>query len=144
MTRTILRTGVVVVAVALGTLQWRAASERAALTELRTETAEARTEARACRQALLADEAEFRVLAGSVDSLRAVVDTLEQLDPRGVPAPRYEEYLETVEAFNEGVERWEAETTRLREDETACRTAVDRYNGLADSVRAVLGQSPGT
>ena len=120
-------------------LQWRAATSRRALTELRTTAGDARTAARACSQALRASEAEFQLLAERVDSLRVVVDGLEALDPRGVPADRYEEYLAVVDTFNDGVERWESEADRIRSAETECRAVVERYNLLADSLRGVTG-----
>ncbi|MBT8404539.1 MAG: hypothetical protein KJP18_11820, partial [Gemmatimonadetes bacterium] len=126
-------------------VQWRAVSEQRALEQLRVEVGEARTAARACSQSLAADEAEFQLMAARVDSLRGAVDALEALDARGVPAERYEEYLETVDAFNDGVSRWERDADRLRQAETACRDVVAGYNALADSARAANGlQSPGT
>lgn len=145
MTRGLVRGGFVVALLALVVVQWRAETDRRALDRLRVEVTEARAAARSCRQGLAVGEAEFQILAARVDSLRGIVDALESLDSRGVPADRYEEYLATVEAFNDGVDRWEDDADRLREAEAACRTIVSDYNALADSARAASGrQSPGT
>lgn len=145
MTRMLLRGGVIAALLALVVVQWRAESQRRDRERLAVAVSDARTEARACSQSLAVGEAEFRILAARVDSLRGAVDGLEGLDPRGVPADRYDEYLATVEAFNDGVARWETEADRLREAESACRDVVAGYNVLVDSARTIDGrQSPGT
>ena len=130
-------------------IQWRARAERQELERFRDRVLEARGAADACARDLAVAEAEFRELDRRVDSLRAAVDTLEALDPRGVPAPRYEEYLTVVDAYNADVERWERRADELQADEAACRAVVDHYNTLADSARGSRGapggpQSPET
>ena len=130
-----LRWVLVAVAVALVALQWQERTERRDRQRLQERVVQARAEADACRRDLVVSEADFRELDRRVDSLRATVDTLESLDPRGVPAARYEEYLAVVDAYNEGVARWEAAAAELRASEEGCRDRVEAYNQLADSAR---------
>ena len=91
---------------ALVGVQWQQRTERRELRQFRDQVLEARATARECTRDLAISEGDFRALARGVDSLRATVDALESLNPRGVPAPRYEEYLTAVDAYNDGVERW--------------------------------------
>lgn len=129
----VLRWIAVIVVIGLLALQWQRREE---LLALRDSLVDARGAATECRQTLAISEAEFRARDTRVDSLRSIVDTLEAIDPRGVPAPLYEEYLATVDAYNDEVERWEAEAESLQRSEDVCRGVVEHYNQLADSVRA--------
>ncbi|MEK9499448.1 hypothetical protein WI372_00460 [Gemmatimonadota bacterium DH-20] len=137
-----LRWAAVFVVLAMGLLQWRQREEREQVLALRDSLVEARGAATACSQALAISEAEFQVRDDRVDSLRSIVDTLEALDPRGVPAPRYAEYLATVDAYNDEVARWEADADSLQRAQEGCRGVVERYNQLADSARDHPGLVP--
>lgn len=130
-----LRWAAVFVVLAMGLLQWRQREERERVLALRDSLVEARGAATACSRALAISEAEFQVRDDRVDSLRSIVDTLEALDPRGVPAPRYAEYLATVDRYNDEVALWEADADSLQRAQEGCRGVVEHYNQLADSVR---------
>lgn len=132
---TVVRWIAVLVALALMTLQWQQRERREEMTALRDSLVDARGAATRCRQNLAISESDFRTRDDRVDSLRSIVDTLEALDPRGVPAPRYEEYLAIVDAYNDEVEQWEAQAESLQRSEDFCRGVVERFNQLADSVR---------
>lgn len=140
----LLRLGVVVLVAASAVVAWQDRTERRELLRLRDDVVRARGAATECARDLAVEEAEFRVLDARVDSLRSVVDTLEALDPRGVPARRYGEYLTTVDSYNDEVDRWEAAAESLQASEDACRVQVETFNALADSVRDTpLGEPAG-
>lgn len=120
--------------VAVVTMQWRDHTRRERLRALQDSLTAARATALECRQELAIAESEFHERSARVDSLRALVDTLEALDPRGVPAPRYEEYLALVERYNAEVARWGADADALEGNGDSCRAAVERHNRLADSL----------
>lgn len=135
----LLRWTLLAVVVAWAVLQWQERTERRDLAQLRDAVVQARGAATECTRDLAVEEAEFRDLDARVDSLRTAVDTLEALDPRGVPARRYAEYLTVVDAYNDGVERWEEAAESLQAAEDDCRVRVETYNALADSARGRVG-----
>lgn len=134
--------GAGIVAVVAFVLLGYAFSERASeVEELRRfseEVQEARVVADSCRRTLVQQESDFRRFDRFVDSLRSSVDAYEELDDRGVPRERYQEYLETFDGYNEAVARWDSVADSLRRSEASCRALIQSYNQLADSFRARL------
>ncbi len=128
----------IVAGLLLITLQWRARNEREEAFRLGERVAEARRAAENCTRALTMAQAAFRTLDGRVDSLRAQVQDFEALDPAGVPAARYEDYLGAVDRYNDAVTGWESSADSLRATEAACRSTIEVHNSLADSVRESL------
>lgn len=111
---------------------------------LREDVFQARSDADACTSRLALDESIFRQTNASLDSLRSAVEGAEEPLPdggRGVDAEEYEAYMEDFNAYNEGVERWEAEAQSVRDREEECRQLVLRHNLLVDSLRNVLRDS---
>lgn len=127
------------VAVALVVLaivsQIRLRNQRQDELRLQERVAEAKLSAEECTRTLAVAEAAFADLDARVDSLRGVTDAFEALDPEGVPAARYEEYLASVDRYNAAVADWEDSADALRSSETQCRVTVESYNALVDSVR---------
>jgi hypothetical protein len=80
-------------------------------------------------------QARFEAQNGRVDSLQLVVGGFEALDPAGVPAPQYEDYLGAVDRYNDAVTEWETTVEALRASEAACRETITAHNVLADSAR---------
>ena len=105
---------------------------------LREELYESRRTAESCQRTLAAREGAFRRLDRNVDSLRREVRAFEDLDERGVPQERYEEYLEVFDGYNESVGTWEAAAEALRAVEDECRSAIERHNQLRDSLERRL------
>ena len=101
---------------------------------------EARREAQSCQRTVAARARAFRRLDRAVDSLRDEVRAFEALDERGVPEPRYQEYLEAFDGYNDSVEAWEAQADALREAEDACRVSIERHNALRDSLQRRLDE----
>lgn len=118
----------------LGVVLVRERNRAREFARLQGDVRQARSTAESCRQELGVREAAFRRLDLRVDSLRQVVDRFEAMDPRGVPQPEYEAYLEVVARYNGAVEAWERRADALREAEGACRAAVEQHNLLADSL----------
>lgn len=123
-----------VVVLAIGT-QFRLRNQRRDDLRLQERVAEAKLSAEECTRTLAVSEAAFADLDTRVDSLRDVTAVFESLDPAGVPAARYEEYLGSVDRYNAAVADWEDSADSLRANETRCRATVQSYNTLVDSVR---------
>ena len=104
----------------------------------RDELYRARLSADRCRSSLQTSEASLLGLGLTIDSLRSRVDSFEALDGRGVPAGRYEEYLEIFDSYNDSVAVWEGRERRLRSAEVSCRSTIEAHNALSDSLQAVL------
>ena len=128
----------VVVGLLLIGLQWRVRNQREDAFRLAERVAEARRASEECTRSLSMAQSAFGTLNVQVDSLRARVQGYEALDPDGVPAAQYEEYLGAVDRYNDAVTRWESTADALRTTETTCRATIERHNSLADSVRASL------
>lgn len=105
---------------------------------LRQELYRARVGSDRCRSSLATSESGLRDLTGTIDSLRSRVDSFEALVGGGVPAERYEEYLDVFDAYNDSVASWEIRSERLQTAETACRDLIEEHNELRDSIQAVL------
>lgn len=112
--------------------------ERQEILDLRDRVARARISADSCTNTLAYDQMLFRQFDQAVDSLRGEVRALEELDPRGVPEERYDEYMERFRGYNDSVAVWERRAEGLRTSDAACRTLIERHNALSDSVRGVL------
>lgn len=106
------------------------------------------------RLAVRLDSAGLTVVRTSVEAarLREVIEEadgwladqrreLDRVERRaaggGVPPTLYDGYLRTLERYNERVNERNDRFERWREVVTANHHAVDRYNALADSMRAV-------
>lgn len=134
----------VVAGLALIPLQWRARAEREQALRLGERLAEARQAAAECTRTTAMVQARFEALDGRVDSLHLVARGFEALDPAGVPAPQYEEYLGAVDRYNDAVTEWETTVDSLRASESACRETITAHNVLADSARDMLSERAAT
>lgn len=94
-----------------------------------------------CQGSLTNSESALRELGLTIDSLRSRVDSFETMDGRGVPATRYDEYLEIFTSYNDSVQVWEARERRLRAAEAACRATIQEHNALSDSLQRVLAEA---
>ena len=112
--------------------------ERQEILDLRDRVARARISADSCTNVLAYDQMLFRQFDQVVDSLRGEVRALEELDPRGVPEERYDEYMARFEGYNDSVAAWERRADELRASDATCRTLIQVHNALSDSVRGVL------
>ena len=55
-------------------------------------------------------EIRFQALTRGTERLRQELDSLEALDPRGVPTDAYDAYIGRVEDYNESIPEWERQT----------------------------------
>jgi predicted nucleic acid-binding Zn-ribbon protein len=108
------------------------------ISRLRDDLYRARASSDRCRNALANSESALRQLSLTIDSLRSRVDSFEAIDGRGVPANRYDEYLELFDSYHDSVTVWEARERRLRESEASCRETIESHNALSDSLQRVL------
>lgn len=122
----------------LVTLQWRVRSQRDEAYRLGERVAEARRAAEDCTRTLTMAQSAFRAMDARVDTLRMTVRDYEALDPDGVPAARYEDYLGAVDRYNDAVTQWESSADSLRSTEAMCRATIEVHNTLADSARERL------
>jgi hypothetical protein len=105
---------------------------------LRDEVRELRAEVGACFETRERIELRFHALTRRTHELREALDELEALDPRGVPADRYDRYLELVGEFNAMIPEWEREADDLEGRAAACRALADDHNLKVDSLRRLL------
>lgn len=113
-------------------------STRAQAEALRDGVREVRTALDSCLVERERLEQDFRRLEERAGALRSRIDELEELDPRGVPAERYDQYLESVDEYNETVPEWEGRADELQEMSDTCRALAERHNVRADSLRGFL------
>lgn len=99
-----------------------------------------RASADSCRDSLEQEEARFLAYNQRLDSLRGRIDSLESLDPRGVPVDSYRIYLEAFDRYNQGVPGWETAVDSLQAHWRACRILVREHNRLADSARDLAAE----
>jgi hypothetical protein len=102
-----------------------------------------RAAADSCRNHLAVAHARFLDFDERVDSLRRDVLRYEELDSRGVPRERYDEYLSRFDGYNDSVVAWQERARTLEADETACRELISEHNVLGDSLRRRLEESRG-
>ena len=108
------------------------------ITRLRQELYRARAGSDRCRSSLVNSESSLLQLGLTIDSLRSRVDSFEAMDGRGVPAGRYEEYLEIFDSYNDSVDVWETRERRLRAADASCRATIEEHNAFRDSLERVL------
>ena len=108
-------------------------SER--LRVLRQEMTDLRMVADSCRQALTSEEARLVESDQRLDSLKALIDHYEGLDPRGVPADSYDVYIEIFNTYNEDIPARAAAGDSLQVHWAACRQLTEQHNTIADSAR---------
>ncbi len=126
------------------TAGWRALQPtplRDLIRDLRAEVALARNASERCQSELDREEARFRTYEERVRILRSTISDLEGLHPDGVPQPRYDEYLATVEEFNELVLEWDARAEQVRKRWEECRLVIAAHNRLADSLRILAAEA---
>lgn len=111
---------------------------REALEALRDTLRVRRAQVDSCRMAVSREELEFQEYQRHVDSLRTEVRSFESLDPAGVPAERYDAYMEAFEGYNEAIPGWEARADSLEGDWRECRARVEEHNAVADSLRLLI------
>jgi chromosome segregation ATPase len=108
---------------------------------LREELYRARVASDRCRSSLRNSEASLLALGQAIDSLRTRVNEFETMVQGGVPADRYEEYLDVFDQYNDSVAAWEGRERRLRSAETSCRATIEEHNELSDSLQTVLTEA---
>ncbi len=106
--------------------------------EIRDDLREIRRQLNACLATQNRMEARFRSLADETQRMREEVDRFEAMDPDGVPARFYDEYLALVEEYNESIPEWERQAEGLQEYAQNCRTLIEVHNQWADSLRQAL------
>jgi len=113
------------------------------INRLREALYRARVGADRCRSSLVNSESSLRELSAAIDSLRDRVAEFEigEGTARSVPAPQYQEYLQTFERYNDSVAVWETRERRLRSSEAACRETIETHNALSDSLQAALQEA---
>ncbi|NIV52413.1 MAG: hypothetical protein GWN53_11110 [Gammaproteobacteria bacterium] len=115
----------------------RPVSPEQRLRALRRELRVQRAAADSCLEALRLEESALRSTDEKFDSLRAVIEGYEELDPRGVPADSYDAYIDAFNAYNEAIPAREEAGETLQVNWAACREIVAMHNQLADSARAL-------
>lgn len=110
------------------------------LEALRDRVYAARVAAEACRNELDYAQRLFERFDTVVDSLHQQVRSLEALDTRGVPQPRYGEYMKKLHTYNDSVASWHRKEDSLQTRETTCRRLAKIHNALADSLRRRLSE----
>jgi hypothetical protein len=88
------------------------------------------------RRAIL--ETRFREAMERTDTLRHRIEELESLDPEGVPAERYPEYLEVFDEYNESLPEWERLGEALREEVLRCQDLAETHNVRVERLRELL------
>lgn len=83
-------------------------------------------------------EARFRQAVDRTEALGERVRELESLDPDGVPAERYAEYLELFDEYNESIPEWERLGEALREEGERCRRLADAHNDRLGRLRELM------
>jgi hypothetical protein len=121
--------------------RWRGPTPREIAGGLRIEMEGFRARIDACLATRARIELRFQGHVRQTAELRAAVDSLEALDPRGVPADRYEEYLLLVERFNIATREWEVLSEELRTYDPRCRELIAEHNALGDSIRRILAEA---
>ena len=113
-------------------------SSSAVAVGLRDDLVSLRAEIDACLAIRNKSEIRFQALSRGTERLRQEVDSLEALDPRGVPSEAYKAYIGRVEDYNESVGEWERQTGELRDLASRCDSLVRDHNRRAEEVREFL------
>lgn len=128
----------VVAAVALRAALSAGTSPRERIESMRARLLEIRFEVNTCVAVMDFDERAVERRLASTDSLRARIDALEALDPRGIPRDSFPTYMELVDRFNARVAAWDTLGEQARSNREECEVLVERHNALGDSLRAYL------
>ena len=105
---------------------------------LRDDLVSLRAEIDACLSIRDRSEIRFQALARGTERLRQELDSLEALDPRGVPTDAYDAYIGRVEDYNESIPEWERQTGGLRDLASRCNSLVRDHNLRAESLQEFL------
>lgn len=119
----------------------RGPSPREVADGLRIEMEGIRTRVDACLATRARVELRFQAHVRETGRLRAAVDSLEALDPQGVPEGVYDEYLGLVEQFNAATREWEVLSAELQTQDPRCRELISAHNALGDSARRILAEA---
>ena len=124
--------------VAVGFHVWAEHSPRARAEAQRDELRSVRSALDECVGELDRRVARFWDHEERTTQLRARIESLESLDPEGVPADVYDEYMEAFDGFNEAIPEWEALTDSVRSQEQRCEKLADRHNEKGAELRRFL------
>ena len=111
------------------------------VTRLRDELYRARVAADRCRSSLVTSESALSTLTATIDSMKTRIDSFEALGHGRVPAPKYDEYLDLFESYNDSVGAWSVRSERLLAAESACRDVIDHHNAISDTIQSVLEEA---
>jgi DNA-directed RNA polymerase specialized sigma54-like protein len=106
--------------------------------ELRDEIRELQDRVDDCLDRRVGLEARFHEAMDRTEELRRRVEELESLDPEGVPAERYREYLEVFDEYNDSLPEWEQLGEALREQGLRCRRLAEAHNDRLERLRDLL------
>jgi hypothetical protein len=114
------------------------ASPRAQAEAFSEEVREGRIQVDDCLDELERNEQYFRAQERLTEELRSQVGSFEAMDPRGVPAEVYADYMEVFERYNASLPAWELRAESLRQVSERCRELTEAHNVRADSLRGLL------
>jgi len=97
-----------------------------------------RSEINACLEIRDLAEVRLQAFARETGEVRAQVDSVESLDPRGVPVESYDDYTERVEGYNEAIAEWEQQADELNGLALRCDSIVQEHNSTAESLQDFL------
>ncbi len=106
--------------------------------DLRDEVREIRSRLDDCLAGLDQAQVRFDERDRETRLLREEVAVFEALDEDGVPAARYQDYLEVFDEYNASVPRWEERARILRNTQAECRRLAEAHNAQADSLARYL------
>ena len=116
----------------------RANSAVATAERLRDALGGVRARLDACLATRDGSELRFEALARETRRLRQELDSIEALDPRGVPEEAYDTYLTRVEEYNVAVPQWERQAADLSLLALECDSIAQDHNGRVASLRSFL------
>jgi hypothetical protein len=116
----------------------RANSAIATAERLRDALGGVRARLDACLATRDGSELRFEALARETRRLRQEVDSIEALDPRGVPEEAYDAYLTRVEEYNVALPEWERQAADLSALALECDSIAQDHNGRVASLRSFL------
>lgn len=117
----------------------RANSSVAVAERLRESLDRVRGELDACLARRDRSEIRFQALTRETRRSRQELDSIEAMDPRGVPAEVYEAYIERVEDYNNtSIPEWERQADGLRELALQCDSLAWDHNQRVNSLRDFL------
>ena len=116
----------------------RANSAVATAERLRDALGGVRARLDACLATRDGSELRFEALARETRRLRQEVDSIEALDPRGVPEEAYDTYLTRVEEYNVALPEWERQAADLSALALECDSIAQDHNGRVASLRSFL------